>query len=750
MPDVSLNGIEFVIKGSSDEASESVDKLTEKLNGLKSSLMGVRSVSKFSVAIKSVGDAARSASKPMNNFLASIKRIAFYRMIRTIIKEIADAIREGTENFYNFSKSIGSKLGTFATAIDKTKQAASQMKNQIGAAFGELYQLVVPIILELISYVTQLAEWFSKLFAALRGAEGWWKATAGGISDVGGAAKEAMKYLAPFDELNRLPGNNGGGGGGGTGVTYEWMPFGDDSGWGKIAQFVRENLEALELLVEIFGFTIGVVALLSGHIALGLGLMAYFGYKGIQNITENWGKIKEQLQGTLGGITAVVSGALLVLGAILTFTGANIPLGIGMMVAGAAGLAAVIAANWDEIPNKLRGPLGEATAIISGASLVLGILMLLCGAWPVGLGLIAAGAAGLTATAVANWDNIKEIGKKFVDKIGEGIESASDKINDFVKEYIADPLKNAANKIEVTVEAAVDLVKNGWSTVTTWVKEEAQLGKNAVKKAIALAKDEWTSVSAWVNENIGGAVSKAIGLAKNNWTSVAAWVKKAIGGAVNKDIGLARDDWTSVASWIKDSFLGGAVKKAISISADFVGNATKAVQNFIDKWNALTDKKITIQAVADKFKETWNAIATKWNNSAFLKSIFTLPTLAGGGTLNAGQIFIARESGPEIVGQFGNRTGVMNNQQIVAAVSSGVANAIAGLRFSVSSAPQTAYVNNEQNEETLYRAMLRALNSADRQPIEIDIDGEPVYRGVVNRNRKETFRTGVNPMMSKA
>jgi hypothetical protein len=45
---------------------------------------------------------------------------------------------------------------------------------------------------------------------------------------------------------------------------------------------------------------------------------------------------------------------------------------------------------------------------------------------------------------------------------------------------------------------------------------------------------------------------------------------------------------------------------------------------------------------------------------------------AAGGSPNAGQVFVAREAGPELVGRLGGHTAVMNNDQIVASVSDGV------------------------------------------------------------------------------
>ena len=52
---------------------------------------------------------------------------------------------------------------------------------------------------------------------------------------------------------------------------------------------------------------------------------------------------------------------------------------------------------------------------------------------------------------------------------------------------------------------------------------------------------------------------------------------------------------------------------------------------------------------------------------------------ASGGYPDEGELFWARESGAELVGSVGGRTAVMNNDQIVAAVSTGVANAVASV-----------------------------------------------------------------------
>ncbi|MGI6078764.1 MAG: phage tail protein, partial [Fastidiosipilaceae bacterium] len=65
----------------------------------------------------------------------------------------------------------------------------------------------------------------------------------------------------------------------------------------------------------------------------------------------------------------------------------------------------------------------------------------------------------------------------------------------------------------------------------------------------------------------------------------------------------------------------------------------------------------------------------KWVLKLILNAV-GIPLLAGGGFVDQGQMFIAREAGPELVGTIGNRTAVANNDQIVESVSRGVYQAV--------------------------------------------------------------------------
>lgn len=90
---------------------------------------------------------------------------------------------------------------------------------------------------------------------------------------------------------------------------------------------------------------------------------------------------------------------------------------------------------------------------------------------------------------------------------------------------------------------------------------------------------------------------------------------------------------------------------------------------------------------------------------------------AEGGFPDAGQLFLARESGPEMVGSIGGHTAVANNDQIVSAVSAGVANAVASV------------MGGSQN-------------------VSVNVDGQNLFNILVNRNNSAVRTTGRSPLLT--
>ena len=151
---------------------------------------------------------------------------------------------------------------------------------------------------------------------------------------------------------------------------------------------------------------LGVILCMVGTIPLGVGMIIAGAVSLVSAVALNSDAVVEAIRGPIGIITAIVSGALLVLGIILTCSGI-LPLGIGLIAAGAIGLATVAAINRNAIVEALQGTIGTITAMASGALLVLGIILVCTGVgMPLGIGLILAGAAGLATVVDVNWSSV--------------------------------------------------------------------------------------------------------------------------------------------------------------------------------------------------------------------------------------------------------------------------------------------------------------------------------------------------------
>ena len=138
--------------------------------------------------------------------------------------------------------------------------------------------------------------------------------------------------------------------------------------------------------------------------------------------------------------------------------------------------------------------------------------------------------------------------------------------------------------------------------------------------------------------------------------------------------------------------LNGLNGTKVNVTTDL--KTTKNYSNVMVEVNGLNDKKICpkvdIQETSktksffDKFKGLRDTISNflggKAEGGIFIHGSWKpVQQYASGGLPSTGQLFMAREAGPELVGKIGNATAVMNNNQIVSSVASGVAQAVKGV-----------------------------------------------------------------------
>lgn len=243
--------------------------------------------------IQEMSKAASKSKSPLDNFVGSLKRIAFYRFIRSIIKAITQAFQEGLQNAYQFSSGIEGEGHRFAAALDSMKTAGSTMKNQLGAAFIALLTALAPIINTIIGLITKLADALSQIFSVftgktyLKAAEvpQKWAEGAGGAAK---AAKEWKNQLLGFDEINRLEEpSDGGGGGGGGGIDPSSMFT--DSPIEEWALRLKEKLEPIindiKLMFE------GLIDFLKGVFTGDWDLA----FQGLGKILEGFGSLVEHV-----------------------------------------------------------------------------------------------------------------------------------------------------------------------------------------------------------------------------------------------------------------------------------------------------------------------------------------------------------------------------------------------------------------------------------------------------------------------
>ena len=290
-------------------------------------------------------------------------------------------------------------MGKALKSNQKFVDTSNKLKGALLTAFQPLYETLLPAIISGMEVLAKYALVIGRFFASITGKSAeQMKENASALYDqasateaAGDAAKKASKQISGFDELNVMQNQHGG--------SADFNLEGIDLN-SKLTEMVVMGSEAI--------LALGVLLALSGlNIPLGVFMIA-MGAAGLyQSVAENWGALGGKVATTLDVILTIIYGALFVIGVILAFSGANIPLGIGMIIAGATGMASEVGLNWNAIREMLQTPTGAIIGLLGGALLVaIGFLVCFAGGWPLGIGLIVAGAAFLATTVAVNWNAI--------------------------------------------------------------------------------------------------------------------------------------------------------------------------------------------------------------------------------------------------------------------------------------------------------------------------------------------------------
>lgn len=304
----------------------------------------------------------------------------------------------------------------------------TQAARAIGNIFIPALNAILPYAIAVVQVIREIANALANLagfkltevdYSGVNSAAVGAGSLADNLDDAAGAAKKLKQYTAGFDELNVFAPNTGSGSGAGAGgaggfdfdlPTYDFLGDVVQTRIGEIKKMIEDTLAEITTIVSGFMLAVGAILVVTGvNIPLGVGLMAAGAVGLAATVGLNWTAMSSELASTLALITGVVGGFLLALGAIMAFSGANLPLGIALMALGGASLVSAAVINWHNSDQHLTDALTTLTGVLAGASLAVGAMLAFTGvATGLGIALMAVGAVTLVSAAALNWNSIPD------------------------------------------------------------------------------------------------------------------------------------------------------------------------------------------------------------------------------------------------------------------------------------------------------------------------------------------------------
>lgn len=367
----------------------------------------------FGESTRIAGRHIQNAGRHISYFARMVKSMLLSMALYSSISFTIKSITEGLQNMAQGSNTANKTMSQLATSM-------LYVKNSIASAFLPALQAIEPVLVNvansIANFMTIIGMFTARLFGnattftRARRASVDYAKTLGGVSK---AAKTAKGSLAAFDEINTLNKQNNASPGA---LAKPGMPAYQDMfeqvpipTWiNTVADRIKAVIADITATVAGAKLFLGTLLVVSGvNIPLGLALMAIGAAELAAVVALNWNSMSDTLRNVLTAIMSGFAGFAFVIGAILTFSGANIPLGIGLMIAGIGSLGAAVALNWNSTKDTMASVLITIAGVVAGATLAIGALFVLTGVdIPLGIGLMLVGAAGLAALVALNWDGL--------------------------------------------------------------------------------------------------------------------------------------------------------------------------------------------------------------------------------------------------------------------------------------------------------------------------------------------------------
>lgn len=423
--------------------------------------------------------------------------------------------------------------------------------------------------------------------------------------------------------------------------------------------------------------------------ALGFLLTSILAFKAIGKIAGIIAKFGNKLK----GLKELAKGIAALFKPVKNLFSAGGLFGNGGIIAKALGSEGSLISGLKNIPGLISTPVGAIVLIIAGIALAI---------------------ADLWKTSETFRDKVKDmwdaVCKAFADakvKIwDEGLKPLWDSIKElfgslyelYEESGLKDIFEAVVTAIVYILSIILPAIIKGVAAVIKFIANKVQTIVEiitAIVNAVIWLKDNIGKAWDWIVQKFTDVLDFIGGIFSTDWTKYFGYfgnvingflqivkdvfnaAKKIFGGIIDFIAGVFTGDWERAWKGIKNIF-GGIWDAMVSI----VRNPVNRILSFCE---AMANGIIAAFNAAKKAINSIKVSIPSWVPGIGGKSLgfnlrmtgrVSLPRLADGGIIDAGQMFIARESGPELVGKYGSKSAVMNNDQIVSSVERGVYRAV--------------------------------------------------------------------------
>lgn len=286
--------------------------------------------------------------------------------------------------------------------------------------------------------------------------------------------------------------------------------------------------------------------------------------------------------------------------------------------------------------------------------------------------------------------------------------------------------------IDKFVDKIVQDIKDYFAKYFTWDDEP----KDIIEGLFQGMKDAFVNVGNWINDNIFkpfmDGVKSAFGIHSPSikMAEIGGYLidgmKNGIGDVWAKIKEKFENFKNSITNWFRTSS-----NKFKSFGTDLVNSVKDGIG---DIWSKVKSKFTDFfDSIKNFFKgKSLFNIEVEWDTTSIAGNALSKAGLPGlpklsfresGGFPDYGEVFVARENGmPEMVGKFGNRSMVANNDQIVAGISKGVYNAVISAMSTTQGmtmqSDRTTNINLKLDRQTIASAVYDVnANTVRRKPV---------------------------------